>query len=290
MPDIGGGSGKAANASAGRPTLQLAELEWEVKGYTFWNNKREFTLQSDTYPAWCLFAVENGSFAYEIGDNRGVAGGGSLVLCPPGVPFRRRIVSASLTFHFVLLRRNEPYPAYAPEAGDEDAFPVCFTPGDRLRLFDTYDKWKTIGALTGYKQLSLFAHYWNDIWKTWCLEHAGGGDSADPARSSDRLMNRAARRLEERFSEPYGVKELAGELGLSPVQLIRRFRAAYGVTPGDYLTGLRLEKACRLLRETRMTVEQVASACGYATGYYLSRLFAARIGAAPSEYRKRHRV
>ncbi|RKN82153.1 helix-turn-helix domain-containing protein [Paenibacillus ginsengarvi] len=281
------GGGKQTEAF--EPTMRLAELEWSVTGYTFWNKKRDFILQSDTYPTWCLFAIESGSFAYEIGESHGTAGSGSLVLCPPNVPFRRRTAASPMTFHFVLLRWNEPHPDNISEDGSAPRLPVTFTPADSHRLFDTFGKWRRLNALSGFKRLSLISHYWNDIWKTWCLEHIEG-DGPDVPRSADKLMNRAARRLEERCSEPYGVKELAGELGLSPVQLIRRFRAAYNMTPGDYLTGLRMKQACRLLCETRMTIEQIASACGYASGYYLSRLFAARMSVTPSEYRRRNRV
>lgn len=275
------------------PPQRLAELEWNVIGYHYWDNKREFLLQTDVYEYWCLFAVEDGSFAYEIGNVQGTAGSGSVVLCPPLSDFRRTMLAPALTFHFVQLSLKDRHRNCGESEGEgmkTDSLPVQFTPGDRQRLFDTFDKWRKIDELSLPNQHDLLSHYWNDVWKTWCLERTVTAVSRDGARSDDELMSLAARRLEARCAEPFSVKELADELGLSSVQLIRRFRSAYKVTPGDYLTGLRMEKACRLLRETRMTVEQIALACGYATGYYLSRLFAAQIGISPSEYRNRHRV
>lgn len=278
------------------PPQRLIGLEWSLHDYTYWENKREFAMKSDVYSLWCLFAVERGSFSYEIGEAKGTAGGGSLVLCPPSVPFGRRMASADLSFHFVLLSWQECEPTADANTrrerepgGANPELPVMFTPDDRRRLFDTFDKWKRIDALAPSDRLRLLGHYWNDIWKTWCLERSAAGYPNDMFVEDD-LMLLAARRLEERCAAPFGVKELAAELGLSSVQLIRRFRASYRMTPGDYLTGLRLTRACRLLRETSMTVEQIAGSCGYATGYYLSRLFASRIGVAPSEYRRRHRV
>lgn len=274
--------------------LRLIELEWSVQDYTYWENKREFVMPADVYPHWCLFAVESGSFSYGIGESKGTAGSGSLVLCPPSVAFIRTMTTSTLTFHYVLLSRKEPNAAGVEDdegRGDTSLrLPVMFTPDNRQRLFDTFDKWRRINTLSVPDQLSLIGHYWNDIWKTWCLERSEANPPRDDAHSKDEWMLRAAKRLEEKCAEPFGVKELADELGLSSVQLIRRFRSAYRTTPGDYLTGLRMERACRLLRETRMTVEQIAGSCGYATGYYLSRLFASRIGVAPSEYRRRHRV
>jgi AraC-like DNA-binding protein len=204
------------------------------------------------------------------------------------------MTTSTLTFHYVLLSRKEPHAAVVEDdegrGNASSRLPVMFTPDNRQRLFDTFDKWRRIDTLSFPDRLLLIGHYWNDIWKTWCLERSEAHHSRDGAHSEDELMLRAAKRLEEQCAEPFGVKELADELGLSSVQLIRRFRSAYRTTPGDYLTGLRMERACRLLRETRMTVEQIAGSCGYATGYYLSRLFTSRIGVAPSEYRRRHRV
>jgi AraC-like DNA-binding protein len=270
--------------------LRAAGLEWRVQRYMFWKNKREFLLESDVYPHWCLFAVEDGSFYYAFGEAEGKAGSGSLVLCPPSVPFRRRMLAPSMTFHFILLSLGLEEPVSPEHIGNDFQIPVCFTPGDRQRLFDTFDKWKRIDALKLGNSMTLISHYWNDIWKTWCLEHAGPRISGESGRNTDELMNRAAMRLKERFTESFGVAVLADELGLSPVQLVRRFRAAYRITPGEYLTRLRMERACLLLRDTRLTVDEIATACGYATGNYLSRVFNARIGVSPSEYRKRHRI
>ncbi|GAA3402911.1 helix-turn-helix domain-containing protein [Paenibacillus hodogayensis] len=284
----------SAHAESPTSPLRLAVLEWSARSYTYWESKREFALPVDTYPTWCLFAVEQGSFAYRIGEEQGIADSGSLVLCPPSVAFGRRMITEDLTFHFVLLTllseawRAADWKNVNKETGPP--LPVRFEPENRQRLFDTFGQWRRCGSLALPDRLSFITHYWNDIWKTWCLERIRPDRLADDEPCSDKLMLRAARRLEQQCSVPFGVKELAGELGLSPVQLIRRFRAAYRITPGDYLTGLRLERACRLLRESRMTVEQIAASCGYATGYYLSRLFAARFGIVPSEYRKRHRV
>lgn len=269
----------------------LSKLHWQVDEYTYWEKKQEFLLDTDTYPSWCLFAVENGSFSYEIGETTGVASSGDLVLCPPHVPFHRTMTAPGLSFHYLRLDLSIRCPAGESEEPDDSLpIPVSITPGDRRRLFDSFAKWKTIGPLPVPERKNLLSHYWNDIWTSWCLELLSAPNLRSSQPPQDQLMNRAAKLLEQHCSQPYGVKELAHELGLSSVQLIRRFRCAYRLTPGDYLTSLRMERACRMLRETRMTVDQIATDCGYATGHYLSRLFAARIGVVPSEYRKRHRV
>jgi transcriptional regulator GlxA family with amidase domain len=112
-----------------------------------------------------------------------------------------------------------------------------------------------------------------------------------PASSiSDPLVAEACRRLETEFSGDVSLGRLAAELGLRPVQLTRRFAAVLGRTPLEHLTLLRLARARGLLLETDLPLEAVARRCGYSSGFYLSRLFSAREGISPSEFRRQRRV
>jgi len=274
----------------------LTFWEWSVAFHVYWPKKEEFQLEEDRYEQWCLFAVESGEFEFEIGDARGTAGSGDLVLCPPNVPFRRRVVRPPLSFHFIRMSRIGPNGEPIRDSnGDEAAVlesRLCglLPSAGRARLLDTLDKCRSIGQLPPSDRDRLLSHYINDLWKSVWLERQLAESADMRPFVHDETMALAAERIRQRCGEPFSINALADELGFSPVQLIRRFRAAFGTTPGDYLTALRLERACRLLRETRMTIDQIASSCGYATGYYLSRLFAARIGTTPSEYRRRHRI
>jgi transcriptional regulator GlxA family with amidase domain len=103
-------------------------------------------------------------------------------------------------------------------------------------------------------------------------------------------MERAELLIRERAHEPFSMKELAGQLGLSPVQLTRRFTAAYGKTPGAYGAALRLNKARALLVETDWTLDDIARRCGYDNGFYFSRAFSTKMGMPPSHYREMNRL
>ncbi|MDF2725530.1 MAG: AraC family transcriptional regulator, partial [Paenibacillus sp.] len=131
--------------------LHLSALDWNVIDYNYWGNKREFLLQMDIYPTWCLFAVENGSFSFVIGETTGTAGSGSLVLCPPNTAFRRNMISPELTFHYMRLICSEFHPGggmFAKQLKDNRLPPILITPGDRQRLFDTFEKWRKIESLS----------------------------------------------------------------------------------------------------------------------------------------------
>ena len=58
------------------------------------------------------------------------------------------------------------------------------------------------------------------------------------------------------------------------------------MTPLDYLTYCRLEKAKQLLKESGKSVPEVSEAVGYPAHEHFQKLFKKRIGLTPSAYRK----
>ncbi|MFF4414781.1 GlxA family transcriptional regulator [Streptosporangium sp. NPDC001559] len=80
--------------------------------------------------------------------------------------------------------------------------------------------------------------------------------------------------------------ELAEVANLSPRGLSRAFTAATGITPLEYRQRLRLERAMSLLRETSLPIDAVAVRCGFREGRHFRRLFKARYGGPPSEFRR----
>ncbi len=84
--------------------------------------------------------------------------------------------------------------------------------------------------------------------------------------------------------------EVARAVGVSPRHLARLFRSQLGDTPAAYATGLRMDRARVLLRETAMPVTEVASACGYATHSRFSAAYRGRFGATPSDERRSARA
>ncbi|MCP2316151.1 AraC-type DNA-binding protein [Nocardia amikacinitolerans] len=69
-----------------------------------------------------------------------------------------------------------------------------------------------------------------------------------------------------------------------------RFQAATGLTPGRYLTRLRVEKAQRFLIERDAAIGAVARRLGYSSETAFGRAFRRHTGLTPSEWRRRARV
>jgi transcriptional regulator GlxA family with amidase domain len=74
-------------------------------------------------------------------------------------------------------------------------------------------------------------------------------------------------------------------LGVGPRQLERRFQVDIGISPAQYRTKLRLQRAEWLLKNTGMSVTEVAIECGFQDNSSLSRALKQCKGVNPSELR-----
>jgi len=110
----------------------------------------------------------------------------------------------------------------------------------------------------------------------------GGGPLSPAARRVARL---AEEYLRANAAAPLTVAEVAAAVGASPSHLQRAFRAHAGCSLVAYVHRLRVERAGDLLRETDLSVLEVAAAVGVASPSHLARLFARYLGLSPSRYR-----
>jgi AraC-like DNA-binding protein len=91
------------------------------------------------------------------------------------------------------------------------------------------------------------------------------------------------------FDRPLGLDEIARVACLSPNHLLRTFRQVFGQTPHQYLTGVRLAEARRLLADTDRPVTEICLAVGFQSLGSFSWLFRRRVGRSPDAYRRQLR-
>jgi AraC family carnitine catabolism transcriptional activator len=105
-------------------------------------------------------------------------------------------------------------------------------------------------------------------------------------RVSEPRVLAAIRLMEEHIEDVLTMKDVADGAGASERHLERLFRAHLSVSPKTFYSQLRLERAERLLTYSKMSVRDVALACGYSSLAPFSRAFKARFGRAPSLIRR----
>lgn len=94
-------------------------------------------------------------------------------------------------------------------------------------------------------------------------------------------------RIERNYAVDLDPAALAGEAGMSPRTLARRFRAATGESLQEYLRNTRIEAAMRKLAATDQSIGEITDACGYADLRSFRRTFRGLTGLSPREYRTR---
>ena len=80
--------------------------------------------------------------------------------------------------------------------------------------------------------------------------------------------------------------ELCRHLGYSHTTVDKAFRSELGTSVKGEILRQRLERACRLLRETDRTAASIAAECGYSSAQYFAHVFAARFATTPERWRR----
>ncbi|MBA3699269.1 MAG: helix-turn-helix transcriptional regulator [Planctomycetes bacterium] len=108
----------------------------------------------------------------------------------------------------------------------------------------------------------------------------------DLAATGDERVRRAQRLICDRLADPdLALDDLARVSGLSINHLTRCFRDEFGQTPIQYVMHLRLERARDLLRQSALSIKQIAHLAGFRDQGYFTRQFTRAVGHAPSVFR-----
>jgi transcriptional regulator GlxA family with amidase domain len=99
-------------------------------------------------------------------------------------------------------------------------------------------------------------------------------------------LRRSKDLMDQAYGEPLDLAAMAREAGCSRFHFLRSFQAAYGETPGRYLTRRRVERAAELLRSVNLTVTEVCVFVGFSSLGSFSTRFKEIMGVPPSVYRE----
>lgn len=242
-------------------------------------NRAEFTHKVETSSDWTLLMAESGSFSFQVGQQRGESSPGSFILCPPGVPFQRRVMHGPISFHYLLFQWSGH----------------TALPGGQYHLHDLDRHRATLAALRLLSARS--GESGSEAWAACYLEdllrqplfEAAFFPKPGPQRT-DRLMERVENSLARNLRNPPSLGELARHLRITPSRLTRRFSKVYGVPPRQWIIRQRIALARRLLVESDWKLERIAEAAGFCDAFHLGRLFKEHTGTSPGQFRRERQV
>lgn len=124
------------------------------------------------------------------------------------------------------------------------------------------------------------------------LAQAFGLERRSDPHPTDREARRIldiARFLETRHAETHRLGDLAAAIGLSRFHFLRRFRDMIGVSPHQYIIGLRLRAAAERIEESAAPITVIALDAGFNDISHFNRLFRRAFAMSPTQWRRLRR-
>jgi AraC family transcriptional regulator len=112
------------------------------------------------------------------------------------------------------------------------------------------------------------------------------GSKVQNGRLAPWQLTRAQEYMVAHIGEDIVLAQVAAECGLSVNHFVRSFRQSTGTTPHRWLMSQRMRVAMQLMKETHLTLAEIASACGFSDQSHLTRVFSERLDMTPGQWRK----
>lgn len=104
---------------------------------------------------------------------------------------------------------------------------------------------------------------------------------------STTAVQEAAKYIVNNYHQNITTQDISNAVYLSRSYMSEKFSQTYGMSPHEYLTMYRINRAKRDLRDTSESISEIALKNGFRDIFTMSRVFKRKIGLSPSEYRKR---
>ncbi|MBP3900014.1 MAG: helix-turn-helix domain-containing protein [Blautia sp.] len=106
-------------------------------------------------------------------------------------------------------------------------------------------------------------------------------------KESETVITKAKAYIQENYQKDISLDDVSRHVDISPYYFSKLFKQEDGRTFIEYLTGIRIQEARRLLRNPGYSIKEIGIMCGYSDPNYFSRIFKKYEGVTPSEFRER---
>ena len=115
------------------------------------------------------------------------------------------------------------------------------------------------------------------------IEGAGEEELAD--RRMGQIRENIERYIREHYNTEISMQSVAKAMNYSDAYFCKLFKQCFKVNFSAWLNEYRIDRAREMLQNTRLSVREVSTACGYSDANYFARVFKRITGKTPSEYR-----
>lgn len=242
---------------------------------------------------WC---VVNGELQLRLGEYYLNLKSGYAVLIPPGVPHPAGVqydFPNKFCDVFIISPRGRQMQCWITEHRNGNVQQTENVNVLNTVLADDLDRVVEEMSSGGINSAAIASHMLSTIWLTLerelrqqrFVEILPSAVNAPKPTLHDPIFL-AKQYIQAHLHQDLTLQNVAQTVHLSRTQFIVLFRQQTGQSFVEYLTGLRLEWACQLLRETGWTAHHIGAFVGFKVPAYFHRLFKRKMGMTPMQYRK----
>lgn len=101
----------------------------------------------------------------------------------------------------------------------------------------------------------------------------------------EKLVQKALNCVEQNMDNPeYSVEQLAADTGMTRMSLYRKLQSLTGQSPVGFIRSIRLKRAAQLLKDSDLSIKEIADMTGFNSTRYFAKCFKEMFGVLPSEY------
>lgn len=227
----------------------------------FFHKQGFFNVQARPYAALSFRVSGTGDF--EIGEKRITTGPGDVLFLPANTPYKVNYsISESIVIHFGCCNYFE-------------VENICLNHPSRIesRFRHLLEAWNDRHSINNAKSIIY------DILEAMASDQKLSIDNTAIAN--------CIRYIDANFCDPQiNIEAVCATSFVSQSSLQRAFAKYFGMSPKQYLLLLRMNRALELLTESKLSVREISSVCGFADEKYFSRAFKKKYGYPPSRLTK----
>jgi len=247
-----------------------------------------------------LVLVSKGSCRVQFEDRAEDLAEGTFIIIPPGkmhvgTPIGHGVFRSCIHFDWVTEKTMPAHPvcSYFPKRPKRaQVIPApkfvpraCFTgrfamDGPVPALLETlFLQWQTGDAFQRARCRGVFLELLTHLlWP--------GAEKPKPVDRGVQWAYAAKAILDDERRSAGSIQAMLSGLGGSYSHICRLFHQHFNLTPGEYLTARKLERAKELLRDPRLSIAEVAYRVGFHDAGYFARKFRRQNGISPKQYRQ----
>lgn len=157
-----------------------------------------------------------------------------------------------------------------------------------FNYFEELEKLKYIVIANNMKTVNsagILSHYFNIL-----KNHLGAENQTFHNSAAQGYIDFSVNYFKSNYDQDISITKLTNLLGISQPYLYKIFQEAFGKSPKKFLTEYRIAKAKALLKETELSVSEVACSVGFEDPFCFSKCFSKYEGISPVKYRNSKKI